>query len=413
LVKGWIKRAFVTKMQQYAGVQPATINNAEESKLRISFDPENFTREQVVAIVTAVFDSHGYNPKSTRQQGVRFGARGAVTPFEQGPVKYVDMDMQSPGPGSDSKGWKYRAVINDRNVELMVFTQTPPRPFLGMTLDSEPTSWQPPSMKQVLKELQKRLSTTAAKRNSQSATIQGNNNDEAGLPSANNDQGETSGRKQEPSYNVPVPAYLKPSEENAWRTAVQRGTVDAFAAFAKNYPHSPHIKASRGTLRGRYWQKIQLGSDTVSEEGVIVTVKNTSLLVNISVEEAVRLGAVAARPAIPEEDAKATGTTFNYLFLEVTNGGCLLAVKAKDGSTRKMMIEPRDNEDSVIVTNADGTRLLAWDINKAQVSSHPDPNPTFIAAASAMPPFNDLSLGGTLQIGGGYNLPIGNSVNNR
>lgn len=133
-------------------------SKSSESRPQVPFDPEKISRDQVVAAVTAVFDGHGYKPTQTRQQGVQFGAGGTAKPFEEGPVQYVDMELQPPVKGSNSKKWKFRAVINDRSVELMVFIQlVPPRDFLGTKLDSEPTSWQPADTKQVIEEIQKQF----------------------------------------------------------------------------------------------------------------------------------------------------------------------------------------------------------------------------------------------------------------
>lgn len=143
------------KKKKPAEATPKT--KSAESNPQIPFDPEKIARDKVVAAVKAVFEARGYNPSLTRQQGVQFGAGGTVKPLESGPVKYVDMPLQPPVEGSKSKKWKFRAVINDRNVEMMVFIEIPPRDFLGMKLDSEPTSWKPAALKQVMEEIQTEL----------------------------------------------------------------------------------------------------------------------------------------------------------------------------------------------------------------------------------------------------------------
>jgi len=184
-------------------------------------------------------------------------------------------------------------------------------------------------------------------------------------------------------------AQTAADEPGSWESAKRAGTPTAFAEYFREYPSSPRTRTQTGTVRGRYWFKI---NDPDHLDGVIVTVKGTDLVMNVSVEEARRLRVITSRPTTPGQKNKALGRTFNYIYGEIVEGGFTVA-REINGEVVCKLIEPRDNVDATIVTNADGTRLLTWDLSKAKISTHPDPNPTFPAAAAGTPPFNDIPAG--------------------
>lgn len=123
----------------------------------IDYDSAKVTREQVVSVITDIFSTHGYKSTLGRQSGVQFGAGGTTTQFEEGPVKFVTTERQPPTEGSNSQKWFYRAIIEDGSVELQVFVERAPYNLLGVTIDSDLTSWEPPDKKLVLQEIQNRL----------------------------------------------------------------------------------------------------------------------------------------------------------------------------------------------------------------------------------------------------------------
>lgn len=184
-------------------------------------------------------------------------------------------------------------------------------------------------------------------------------------------------------------ATVPKSSVTSWASAKQAGTPSAFGQFFKKHPDSPHFKTQKATLRGRYWFRI---NDRHHRDGVIVTVKDTDLLTNVPLEEAVRLGVIGSQPARSGFKTHATGVTFNYLYGEIVEGG-IIVPKEIDGKVVSRVIEPKDYINATIVLTSDGTDLLTWDLRKAIESTRPGTKPTFVRRAASRPPFNDLLPG--------------------
>ena len=167
------------------------------------------------------------------------------------------------------------------------------------------------------------------------------------------------------------------AEIAAWKSAQGTGTPAAFMDFYRKFPHSPHIKTMTGTLRGRYWHKIDspFGGDNQHRDGVLVTVAGMNVVMNLSLEDAKRLKVINSGP--PGLEVKAQGTTFNYTYVEVTGGGIAVG---------KETISPRDNLNSTIVLSADGTRLLTWDLRTATPAAQPWPQPTMVKGSAGRYP---------------------------
>ncbi len=175
----------------------------------------------------------------------------------------------------------------------------------------------------------------------------------------------------------------------AWQSATRTGTPAAFADYFKKYPASPRITTRTGTLRGRYWFKI---NDPDHQDGVIVTVEGTDLLVNVSLEEAKTLEVMHFRPAPAGIKSSPEGRTFNYVYCEIIEGGFIVA-KMVDNKLFYELVAPRDNLNSTVVLSADGKRLLTWDLRHAQAAKRPNAKPTFVAGAAAVPPFKNVPAG--------------------
>ena len=123
----------------------------------IAYNPDNLTRADVASAIADVFAARGYKSALGRQTGFQVGIRGTITPFEEGPVRYVTTEYQPPLQGSNSGKWYYRAIIEDRSVELQVFVECTPFKLGPVTIESELTSWDPPDTEVVLQDVQKRL----------------------------------------------------------------------------------------------------------------------------------------------------------------------------------------------------------------------------------------------------------------
>ena len=154
------------------------------------------------------------------------------------------------------------------------------------------------------------------------------------------------------------------AERQAWELAVNSATPSAFLDFYHAYPASSHITTRIGTVRGRFWVKL----DDRSQLGVIVTVEGMNVLLNVPLEEAVRLGVVGSRPVTTGE-VNTTGRTFEYVYFEAQG----------DVIAGGMVVEPRDHLNSTIVLDEDGTSLLTWDFSEADIATQPSPDPTFMA----------------------------------
>jgi len=185
----------------------------------------------------------------------------------------------------------------------------------------------------------------------------------------------------------PTTSKAQSEEETvAWESAIQTGTPIAFAEYFKLYPESPRIKIQKGTVRGRFWYRLDAAN---SQNGVLVSVEGTDLLLSVSLEDAERLDVINSKLATFGLTKEAKGQSFCYVFTEIVDGGYIVARKL-GGAVVKEVIEPKDSEDGTLVLSADGASLLTWDLRQAKTRALPDPRPTFIAAAAAMRPFNEI-----------------------
>jgi hypothetical protein len=168
------------------------------------------------------------------------------------------------------------------------------------------------------------------------------------------------------------------AEIAAWKNAETIGTPTAFKEFYLKYPHSPRIKTVTGTLRGRYWLKMNINipgvatqnDGTQMQDGVIVTVEGMNVIMNISLEEAKSLAVIGCNPAPYGAKSTANGRTFHSIYFEAVDGNVIIG--------NNDQITPKDNLNSTIVLSADGTRLLTWDTSNATSAPQPSPIPTFI-----------------------------------
>ncbi|HEY6182740.1 MAG TPA: hypothetical protein VIW67_10865 [Terriglobales bacterium] len=122
----------------------------------ISYNTNKVSRGDAISAVASVFLAHGYKSASSRQSGVQIGQGGTVIPFSEGPIRYIDTELQPPTEAS-SKEWSYRAVVNDDNVEMLVFAKCTPYNLLGTTIDRQPTTWKPPDLNTIMQEIQRKL----------------------------------------------------------------------------------------------------------------------------------------------------------------------------------------------------------------------------------------------------------------
>lgn len=157
----------------------------------------------------------------------------------------------------------------------------------------------------------------------------------------------------------------------AWQSASTAGTPTAFADFYQKYPASPHLKTVTGTLRGRYWFKLNLpfgNSDEVKQDGVVVTVEGMDAAMNLSLADAIRLGAIGSAPvAQGPNSAQAKAMSFSYMYVEASGGGVIVG---------NQIITPKDSLNATIVLSTDGSRLLAWDLGKSIPAANPSTAPT-------------------------------------
>lgn len=157
----------------------------------------------------------------------------------------------------------------------------------------------------------------------------------------------------------------------AWQSASNAGTPMAFEEFYQKYPASPHLKTVTGTLRGRYWFKINLpfgDSGGVQQDGVIVTVEGMDAAMNLSLADAIKLSAIGSAPvASGPNSAQAQAMTFNSMYVEASGGGVIVG---------NQIITPKDSLNTTIILSADGSRLLAWDLGKSTPAANPSTAPT-------------------------------------
>jgi len=164
------------------------------------------------------------------------------------------------------------------------------------------------------------------------------------------------------------------SEFAAWEIANKDGSPEIFTEFYRRFPHSDQLKVTRGTLRARYWFKMDqpFGDDGKHRDGVIVTVEGMDAGVNLSLEEARKLNVIGFTPAAGKEDSDTPGKTFNRIYFESTGGGVLVG---------DQIISPKDSLDATLILSADGSRLLCWDLSKASPAERPSSEPTVAANA--------------------------------
>jgi TonB family protein len=164
------------------------------------------------------------------------------------------------------------------------------------------------------------------------------------------------------------------SEFAAWEIANKDGSLEIFKEFYRRYPNSEKLKVTTGTLRARYWFKMDqpFGDDGKHRDGVVVTVEGMDVGVNLSLVEAKKLNVIGLTPAAGKEDSDTAGKTFNRIYFESTGGGVLVG---------DQIISPKDSLNAALVLSADGSRLLSWDLSQATVAEHPSPEPTVVANA--------------------------------
>jgi hypothetical protein len=139
-------------------------------------------------------------------------------------------------------------------------------------------------------------------------------------------------------------------------------------------------------VRGRFWCRLDAAN---SQNGVLVTVEGTDLLLNVPLEEAERLEVINSKLATSGLAKEAIGQSFCYIFTEIVDGGYVVSRNLGDAVVKEV-IEPKDSEEGTLVLSADGASLLTWDLRQAKTRARPDARPTFVAAAAAMRPFNDI-----------------------
>jgi len=162
------------------------------------------------------------------------------------------------------------------------------------------------------------------------------------------------------------------SEFGAWEAANKDGSPEIFTEFYRRFPGSSHLKITSGTLRARYWFKMDqpFGDDGKHRDGVIVTVEGRDTGVNLSLAEAKKLNVIGFTPAGGTEDSDTSGKTFNRIYFESTGGGVLVG---------DQIITPKDSLNVMLILNADTGQLLSWDLSKATVAEHPSSEPTMVA----------------------------------
>lgn len=162
------------------------------------------------------------------------------------------------------------------------------------------------------------------------------------------------------------------SEFAAWEVANKNGAPEIFMEFYRRFPHAEQLKITAGTLRGRYWFKMDqpFGDDGKHRDGVVVTVEGMDAGINLSLEEAKKLNVIGFIPAAGREDSDTPGKTFNRIYFESTGGGVLVG---------DQIISPKDSLNATLILSAGGSRLLGWETSKSTVAEHPSTEPTMVA----------------------------------
>jgi TonB family protein len=172
-----------------------------------------------------------------------------------------------------------------------------------------------------------------------------------------------------PTPVINVAAQSETYEFAAWEATLKAATQNAYKTFYQRFPNTTRLKVVPGTLRARYWFKVAqpFGDDGKHRDGVFVTVDGMNFAINLSLEEAKNLGVIGFSPAAPDANPDSQGRTFKRIYFEATEGGVLVG---------NQIITPKDNLNSTLFLNADGSQLLAWDLSKSAPDSHPSTEPT-------------------------------------
>ncbi len=196
--------------------------------------------------------------------------------------------------------------------------------------------------------------------------------------------GQTPVAPPQKSAAKPPTVSAPPGEMNAWQAAVKNGASTAYRVFYLKYPRSTRLKIVKGTIRGRYWYRMD---DEQHRDGVLVTVEGMNVLASVPLKEALELSIVSSRPLKLYDSYKAKAVTFNWQFIEIVDGG-LPPVSTKEGEDPQLIL-PTDYANASIVLSADGKRLLTWDISAAEPVAQPTKERTFIDVAASNPAFSD------------------------
>ena len=172
-----------------------------------------------------------------------------------------------------------------------------------------------------------------------------------------------------PTPVIDAAAQSETYEFAAWEATLKAATPSAYKTFYQRFPNTTRLKVVPGTLRARYWFKVAqpFGDDGKHRDGVFVTVDGMNFAINLSLEEAINRGVIGVTPAAPDANPDSQGRTFKRIYFEATQGGVLVG---------NQIITPKDNLNSTLFLNADGSQLLAWDLSKSAPDSHPSTEPT-------------------------------------
>jgi hypothetical protein len=125
----------------------------------IPFDPIKVSLDRVIAVITNVFNTHGYKTTSGGATFSRIQDGKITATFKDttDPTVFISTDKQPPIAGVNSTEWFYRADVKSRSVELLVWYKLPkPDPIFGGY--GTPPAWKPPDLKVIQNEIQNQLS---------------------------------------------------------------------------------------------------------------------------------------------------------------------------------------------------------------------------------------------------------------
>jgi hypothetical protein len=153
-----------TEKQSVTTSQPQTQRaNEVSSPHTIPFDPSKVGRDRVIAVITNVFNTHGYK---THSEGATFsriqdGKIIATYKDTTNPTVFIATDKQPPIAGVNSTEWYYRADVKSSSVELIVWYTLPNRdPNLTKIFGDygNDPAWEPPDQKVIQNEIQNHIS---------------------------------------------------------------------------------------------------------------------------------------------------------------------------------------------------------------------------------------------------------------